>query len=558
MASTSQSQEVDGLAVTGAIDVKPDLTSSGQKRNRLDALMYAIVIGVLVVTMPALFYPGDNFSVRAEGIELLTTGQFGIPFSRRAELEALVETRGQYFYENDTRGRFFSKYGVAYTLLSVLPLSIERLICGRLSLVHKSGSLLLLLNLWSIGISWVVIVYMKRLSAWYTQRVWLQWAFVISSCFGTILWFYLRNHAHDALQLAAFLGFVYHSLVFLRASNESNGSTWRWGHLATSTIWLGLLVHMRFSYALLYAPLWLAASSAGASGIVWRERVRANVRGRSAFFGVSLVLPTLVGLGGLMWLQWWKFGSPFDHGYSQWIETMRATRASTQATEAAWYSLISAKLGIVFRAYLTTLGNYNVFTHYPLIAFSLLGISRFRAGDHIGFRYLIGVLMAILIPVVALGGGGYGYGPRYLLPFLILGSLPVICLVEFVIERGQRWIRIAAIGAIVVAVSISTWLQTYANSIYCFSLFGVAELLEPLAEDKDFKESLGRYEYTAHVGLLNRDLIRYRDLNAPFEPLETVLKSMPSQERERLRRELRSPLLRFTADNYAFFSARGR
>jgi hypothetical protein len=113
MASTSQSQEVDGLAVTGAIDVKPDLTSSGQKRNRLDALMYAIVIGVLVVTMPALFYPGDNFSVRAEGIELLTTGQFGIPFSRRAELEALVETRGQYFYENDTRGRFFSKYGVA-------------------------------------------------------------------------------------------------------------------------------------------------------------------------------------------------------------------------------------------------------------------------------------------------------------------------------------------------------------------------------------------------------------------------------------------------------------
>ena len=89
---------------------------------------FLVSLGILFLTMPAFFYPGDNFTPRAEAAHLLMTGEFGIPLSRADELGEFVNPhdRGRYFVENYSQGRFFSKYGLTYTLLYLPPMAPSR------------------------------------------------------------------------------------------------------------------------------------------------------------------------------------------------------------------------------------------------------------------------------------------------------------------------------------------------------------------------------------------------------------------------------------------------
>ncbi len=99
-------------------------TQSGAARPALIATLLFYLV-VAVITLPGFPYPGDNFVPRIESIQLAQTGAFGIPYSMRSSIAGLDVPRGQYFFSNDSRQRFYSKYGIAYTLAYLPPVMFE-------------------------------------------------------------------------------------------------------------------------------------------------------------------------------------------------------------------------------------------------------------------------------------------------------------------------------------------------------------------------------------------------------------------------------------------------
>ncbi|MCA9067945.1 MAG: hypothetical protein KDA84_03430, partial [Planctomycetaceae bacterium] len=59
--------------------------------NRCYIVGLMVTVLVLLVTMPVVFYPGDNFTPRAEAAYFLSTGEFGIPLDKQDELGEFVE-----------------------------------------------------------------------------------------------------------------------------------------------------------------------------------------------------------------------------------------------------------------------------------------------------------------------------------------------------------------------------------------------------------------------------------------------------------------------------------
>src|SRR5687767_9472227 len=110
-------------------------------------ILLALVALVHFFTMAREYYAGDNFIPRAEAINLVETGELGIDYARRSELQStLAESRGKYIYESDSQQKFFSKYGCLYTLLYLPPVVAEKLYVGHVDLLSTSRSLRFALN----------------------------------------------------------------------------------------------------------------------------------------------------------------------------------------------------------------------------------------------------------------------------------------------------------------------------------------------------------------------------------------------------------------------------
>lgn len=521
-------------------------TAESRKRRRVFGSALVFTLLVLAVTSPALFYAGDSFATRAESVNLLTTGEFGISLARKAELDDFVDYRGQYFFENEARQKLFPKYGVAYTLLYVPPLLLDRAVTGRLELLQRSGTLVILLNLYNLLFAVIIFAYLWRLAALYTQRVWLTAAFVLASIFGTFLWFYLRAPSHEIFQITAFVAFAYHALVYLRrqchceiVSSQRHG----WTHLLAATICLGLLVHMRFSYALLYGPLWGFAISAERRS----EPIGARLRGNLAQFRWqylwALAVPTAVAFGLLLFAQWWKFGSMFDHGYTQWA----------RLDEDPVFNWPLERVVRTLSVYFVLPGNGNVFLHYPLLTFALFGWVAWWRKHRAEAAFSICVSACVLLPVLNWGMEGHGYGPRYLLPALMLCSAPLLLAYEGLRRWRWRWpAQVAVVCTLAFVLAWSCRMQVYTNSLPFFSYVYVADFFMQEAKGNPAEAPLRRYFKSTHRGSIARDLVVYQRGEREFPPIGILLRHVPQDQRDAMKSRIDEHLQRASVANYLF------
>lgn len=535
----------DSTSGTLENDPPSEIYSNAQVRNRrrVFSISLAFTLFVLVVTAPAFFYSGDNFVTRAETVNLLTTGELGIAASRKAELGDFVSQRGQYFFENEARQKLFPKYGVAYTLLYVPPLLLEKGLAGQLELIHNRGTLVMLLNLYNLVFATIIFTYLWRLASLYTRRVWPTVVFVLASIFGTFLWFYLRAHAHDIFQIAGFVAFAYHTLVFLRLGREpeDESSRHRWIHLLAATCCVGLLVHMRFSYALLYAPLCGFACAAGSRTERVGVRVQRNLSRSGWKLLWTLAVPTAIGMGLLLFAQWWKFGSMFDHGYTQWA----------RITEDPVFTWPLESVVKTLSVYFVQPGNGNVFLHFPLIVFASLGWIAWWRNYRAEAAFSICVSTCILIPVLNWTMEGHGYGPRYLLPGLIICSVPLVLAYES-LRRWRLPVRIAVVGTLMFALAWSARMQVSMNSLPFFAYFHVADLFLLEVEGSSAEEPLRKYFRPPHRGMIARDLLAYRREGQEFPPLQILLQHSSKHGHKEIQTRLDQSLQRATATNYLF------
>lgn len=401
---------------------------------RISAYLVALVIVLGVVFMPRTQYIGDPLAVRLEAWSIIENGSIEIP----AKFAEEAGEPGQYFVKNISNGRYYCKYGILNAVASLPALMAERLVCGELA-PFLDNPRTLILNIWNIILSAALALLLTNLAACFTEKA-------LSACLwtGTALycsfgWNYLRAQTTEILQwvLATWL-----FLELVKLCREPSKAS-----LVKAHVSFLLLILTKSVYAL-FAPVILAVS--------WKTGGRKfTLYSCAALLGEALAV---------LWLNFYKFGSPWLSGYTQWTR------------EAHFFSgnIFEGVLGFLFHP------QKSIFIYEPLLIFALFGLAgfyrRFKA-ESLVFYASLAIFMLFNAQTIN-WGGHWSYGPRYLLAVLAPATLPALYLLDnmFSGSFSARRKLVAALAAIILAFSL--FLQMQVNSLDFFTYYHAEAVLE--------------------------------------------------------------------------------
>lgn len=421
------------------------------------------VVAINFATMPAEEYFGDGIAVRIETIGVINSGRWAVP----AEIALQWGERGQYFYENTT-GAFYPKYGILNTLIYLPPLWLQKITTGNLSLYSDNT---ISLNLFNIVLSCATAVYLSLLARRYTKSNLTMSIFVIASFYCTFWWNYLRSQTFEIYLTLFFLAFYYH---FVSARDPEKRSC-RNRQLFLAATFLGLLCLSKTVFVILL-PVAIVF-------FAFHRSRRKDERSGDVF--LFWWLPLSIFIGVLLATNWYKFGSPFTSGYTQWREE------SPPFTINIWpglAGLIASKHG-------------SMFLYFPVLIFALIRWPTFFK-RHNRDAWLIISFSAVLFLVTSAFTNWKGsacYGPRYLLPVLPLLGLPFVQFLDWTRELASAALRRLWRGALFVSLAYSFLLQVGVNSLPFFFWYD----LLPIAERSD---AASKY-LNGHFGTIDLDFI---------------------------------------------------
>jgi hypothetical protein len=500
------------------------------------------MVGIFhVVTMPRFFYHGDNFTPRAEAANLLMTGALGLPYTFKQQNPEMFANRGQYLFENDAKQRLYSKYGIGYTFLYIPVVAVERLLTGRLEWMSTDETLLVILNIYNVFFTLVTTLYLYLIVAFYTKSRGLRIGFVLALFYTTFLWHYLRAPTLEIFQIAAFVGFGYHMLRFLRESEGIGLATQLpFKHLGFAVLYAGALLLMKSFFALLFLIIGLFALFPGPSKQSLWQRLRQNLSARLPLFLVYSVLPSVVLFSLWLGVNHYKFGSIFNMGYSQWLDAQGIPNDhwALEVFPAASKSLLLAR------------GNANVFIHNPVFLFALAGWPLFMKKHRLEALLVMTVFLSsfLILCFFSSWSGEWCYGPRYLAQVLIIGSLPFVetwTLLARLRPAVVRWAGRILIGLV---LGWSLLLQIYMNSLTYFSYYYVRGLFDQF----NVPEIKAYFDNAFSRALLARDLREFDVGQKPYYPLQVLEPRIPSQGKKALS-DIKDFLHEMARPNYFFF-----
>lgn len=480
-------------------------------------LRYLLLISgiILFLTMPNVLSPGDGYGPRAEAANLVMNGQLGFTYEEGKKLQ-FMDVRGEYLFENDAKQRMFSKWGIIDTIMGIPPALAQKIYAGKVAMEDPSDSYLFFVNLNYILLSLVSIFYLYRITCLYELQERYRLIFVAAVFFSTFLWNYLRSHMHELFQLTLFLGFVRHYLVFLRLSQGDEGQKERWRHLFWAAIWVGLLPMVKPLYLTIMVPAWIFGLVAGPESLNVIGRFRLNLHSNKLRLCKYLYGPTLVLLLLFLLLNYYRFGSPFEAGYSQ--------EGQSAPGEVGFSLMVLAES---LPGFLLLPGNANIFLHFPLLLFALFGVRRFarRWPTETSFLSFVVLSNFLVVSCYKTWRGEMTYGPRYLLLFAVVGSLPI--LETFRLLRENSYHPMARIGKLVIAAATlwSFLMQVSVNTVYNFTpQFHDAYFFEQFQ-----LEDIDRY----HIDYLTQGtfvvaLLAYKlGVKNTYYPLEVLKRELP-------------------------------
>lgn len=123
----------------------------------------ALLLGVAAVNfiwMPGEFLAGDPHAWREETRSLLLSGELNVP----RDTVFKISERGEYFAQNERNGLYYSKFGIANSLLAAPPMWLERALGGD---IGRRGFVpsLLLANLWNLVLCVALAALLYSLAA---------------------------------------------------------------------------------------------------------------------------------------------------------------------------------------------------------------------------------------------------------------------------------------------------------------------------------------------------------------------------------------------------------
>jgi hypothetical protein len=473
---------------------------------------------ILLVTMPNTITPGDCYASRAEAANLVMTGEWGIAFARMAEITPINEKRGEFFFANDAKERLFNKWGIMNTILYLPPMLATRLITGSVGLMDQSRTHLFFVNLNNVLLAMLILWHLDKILSLYTPHPGRRMMFITLAVFTTYLWFHLRSQMHEIFQLTMAMGFLHHFLRSLRAAANRDPAR-RWRHLGLAMLWAGGLLLTKALYVTVIAAAWLFAWLAGPGEISLTERIKENVTRNFSNMMRYLLLPTALVLALFLAVNYHKTGSCLDAGYSQ-----------EQFTGVNEVDFSPAVLKESIPGFLVLPGNANLFLHFPLLVLALFGLRRFSRHWPLeaGFIAFTVASNFLIIACYQTWRGEWADGPRYLIIFALMASLPAVEAMAALAEQVKKPL---ARGAAILFAVVSLWsgvTQLADNSMENFSFYYYEGFFQQF-DDPDINNYFTRY---LTRGVIYSDILAYRYAGRPFYPIEVMRQKHPEWYRE--------------------------
>lgn len=478
-------------------------------------LLAVTVIGILA--MPREEYSGDARVVRCVTVALINYQDLDVPARLAHSLEA---GSGNYFFENKSSHKFFCKYGILNTLLYVPPLLLQKWHDGKLE--YFSDTRAIYLNwfniILTIGSAWYLYLIASRYTAFRSLAV----VFVLTAFYTTFWWNYLRAQSYEIYQVLLLLGFYYHftsSLMLSAAGSGGEAQSERRRDLFLAGVWFGALFLVKTVNVLMIPVVLLVFV------VAWLIRPTGYpvLLRRAAWFG----LPVLCALCALFAANAYQYGSPFESGYSQGYPVF------------AGGSIPTGLRGYLFES------DHSIFIYFPIFAFALFGYPKFFKRyplDALIFSS-IGLLMLLVNSRLGDWRGGWGYGSRYLLPYLPLASLPFLKTMEFLLENWRKWLVSGCAALMVAALGWSFHSQLAVNG---FPFFGYYKL-ESFFLGFHMPE-VDRYFRSHTFAEVDADLVAYKH-GKPWQVMELMEPVLNAQGIDAAKATVR----RYTASNYYFW-----
>jgi hypothetical protein len=165
----------------------------------LYASVAAFVLLVNLLAMPRVMLSGDPAAWREEARSLIRAGELSVD-QRHARF---FEDPGEYFVQNESNGRWYSKYGIMNSIMALPPTAAESMLAGR---VPDTGapSNVLVFDLYNVLLSLAVAMVLLAITGDVTRDPRLRAAFVLACLFATYLWFYQRAQSSEIYQVLFF------------------------------------------------------------------------------------------------------------------------------------------------------------------------------------------------------------------------------------------------------------------------------------------------------------------------------------------------------------------
>ncbi|HEX4140851.1 MAG TPA: hypothetical protein VHY09_10925 [Candidatus Methylacidiphilales bacterium] len=455
--------------------------------------LLAVVALVGVVFMPAMEYQADPMCIRCEVVNFINTGKIEVP----AEVAKSQGETGQFFFEN-SKGKWYSKYGIFNDVMNLPPLLVERCVTGAplpyFVDTSKSSARLLALNFFNILLAMASAAYLYCIAARYARAPVAAFVFVLAALYCTYWWNYLRAQNSEIYQALFTLGFYYHLTTPFHGAARKVGRD-----LLLAGAFLGMLILVKAIYVVLI-PL----------AVIWYGwfRVRSSVASGPAIVAVlrelaCMAAPVALAFGALLAVNAYKFGSPFDTGYEQWGEYHHPVFSGNFLT-GAWQLLFSA--------------HGSILLHFPIVLPALLAFPWFLRRFPADFALLLAIGVLLFVVNAKMRGflGGWGYGPRYLLVTLPLLSLPFVLVIEYVRENWRKgWVLGGSI-VLVLVLGYSLDLQMNVNALPFFINCQLEECFAPL-----HMPEVDDYFISRPFGVVNAELLAHQK-GAPWPLLQQV------------------------------------
>lgn len=461
------------------------------------AVVLLASIGINYYWQSKVFYQGDAYSTKISAQYFVRSGDLGIPFERSNLIPtSFLKDKNQYFFENNQRQRFYSRWGSFNLILSSIPAffsSNESLLVDDKTVAAH--------NVFQIVLAALLVFYLLKITYLYTEKNVLAGFFVLSSVYSTLVWYYIRAQTYEVPQLLFFSAFYFHFVTFWRKRLSL--------HSVLALIFITLLCLLKSVYFIEFSLVLLFYI------IQFRKKEfeKKDVLIAASFFTFALGVQLFDNL--------YIFNELLYKGAG-------VARPEEQNLPASWsLTHLSGRLYDYFYH-----PRYNLFRYYPFLITTVFGWKKFCKNKIFKREmYFVAamVLSLLMILMTFHTVGEWTYGPRFWLTCFFVFSIPSLAFFDKLFYQKRKLKDRFALVAIVLLLAFTTREQIIVNGHRFFMM----HMIEGYFSQFKIPRVNDYFYYNSHATIIS-DFKTHIEKNADYLPVKEIFNRLGTEANRQL------------------------